>query len=360
VKSKELAIPVVAALLGAAIAMLLRPGSGTTGPSADGDEVASLRQRVAELEHRLAERGPPPPLAAAPTRRPAPAQDAPAPVASSNPPIADAPAAAADSEALVKLRLTGPTRQFTKQADGTYAATTSTGAEAPPVRFGWGERDVAYPVESYDADPRPTAAELPSLLESRDRKDVDRALREIARGHLRDFLPTLTDLVNRPERREDASRLIDVIAQLKDRRWSALQATGAPDTPIAGDLGTAWASKGEDMGLVTLDLDYDRAVRVDGVRIHETLNAGAIAKVQAKAANGMWETIWEGEARREPSPTWFEPIVRPTTFSTNTIRLVVDTNHVPGWNEIDAVELVGDGLRQWASKATASSSYSDP
>ena len=32
---------------------------------------------------------------------------------------------------------------------------------------------------------------------------------------------------------------------------------------------------------------------------------------------------------------------------------------VPGWNEIDAVEVVGDGLRQWAATATASSSFSD-
>jgi hypothetical protein len=33
---------------------------------------------------------------------------------------------------------------------------------------------------------------------------------------------------------------------------------------------------------------------------------------------------------------------------------------VPGWNEIDAVELIGDGIRQWAKSAAASSSFSDP
>ncbi len=43
----------------------------------------------------------------------------------------------------------------------------------------------------------------------------------------------------------------------------------------------------------------------------------------------------------------------------NEIRRV-ETKTVGGWNEIDAVELVGrDGSRQWATAATASSSYPD-
>ena len=38
----------------------------------------------------------------------------------------------------------------------------------------------------------------------------------------------------------------------------------------------------------------------------------------------------------------------------------LDTSRVPGWNEIDAVEIVGhDGSRQWASQAAASTSYAD-
>jgi len=39
----------------------------------------------------------------------------------------------------------------------------------------------------------------------------------------------------------------------------------------------------------------------------------------------------------------------------------LDRRRVPGWNEIDAVELVGrDGSRQWATSAIASSSYAEP
>ena len=40
------------------------------------------------------------------------------------------------------------------------------------------------------------------------------------------------------------------------------------------------------------------------------------------------------------------------------MKVYLDTKRVAGWNEIDAVELIGrDGSRQWAKGASASSSY---
>jgi hypothetical protein len=61
-----------------------------------------------------------------------------------------------------------------------------------------------------------------------------------------------------------------------------------------------------------------------------------------------------------PAPRWFEPLLDRVDFETREIRLIVDTDRVPGWNEIDAVELIGaSGVRQWVQSARASSSYSD-
>ena len=43
------------------------------------------------------------------------------------------------------------------------------------------------------------------------------------------------------------------------------------------------------------------------------------------------------------------------------LKVYLDTTRVPGWNEIDAVQLVGkDGSKQWASASSSSSSYADP
>jgi hypothetical protein len=46
---------------------------------------------------------------------------------------------------------------------------------------------------------------------------------------------------------------------------------------------------------------------------------------------------------------------------TNRVKLYLDTAAVPGWNEIDAVELVdAEGNAQWASGSTASSAWNRP
>jgi hypothetical protein len=185
------------------------------------------------------------------------------------------------------------------------------------------------------------------------------AIGALAAAQHRSFLPVLLDTLESEDPPEDTQSLIGAIARLKGQPWSAAQMTGPPDTPMAGDLGTAWASKTGDMGEVWVELDYPQAVRPGGVRIHETFNPGAVARVLGKGADGAWITLWEGVAPTDAAPTWFEPRLAPVSDRISTIRLVLDTNRVAGWNEIDAVEWIGDGLRQWASDARASSSYPD-
>ena len=53
----------------------------------------------------------------------------------------------------------------------------------------------------------------------------------------------------------------------------------------------------------------------------------------------------------------FEVQTKLTSYETRRIRLVLDTNRRPGWNEIDAVEIVGPDGRAWAVDAVASSTY---
>jgi hypothetical protein len=185
------------------------------------------------------------------------------------------------------------------------------------------------------------------------------ALDRLAQARDRAFLPLLVEAANARERPHNVHALVDAIARTKDRPWSARQATGAPDTPIDGDLGTAWASRREEMGEVWLDLDYEQAVRADVVRIRETLAPGALSRVLAKTPDGAWDVVWEGREFAGDAPRWSEVSLDARRYATSTVRLVLDTDRVPGWNEVDAVELVGDGLRQWAKDARASSSYAD-
>ena len=193
-----------------------------------------------------------------------------------------------------------------------------------------------------------------NLLERGTDEERAKALRRLERADDASWAPLVHEALGSTPPPANAGGLMSRLADLKDpgKAWSAKQATGAPDTPLHGDYATAWAPKLTEMGEVTLDLVYPQAVRVDGVSIHETLNPGCVARIFAWTPEGTWELLWEGTGARSEAPVWFSPPVRVTSYATSKLRIILDTDRVPGWNEIDAVELIGDGIRQWASEAT--------
>ncbi|HTI70275.1 MAG TPA: hypothetical protein VMF06_09925 [Candidatus Limnocylindria bacterium] len=143
------------------------------------------------------------------------------------------------------------------------------------------------------------------------------------------------------------------------RMWGPEQAEGKPDTMRAGDLPTAWASREPDAGVEWLKVEFENWVEPVEVRVRETFNPGAISAITAVQTGGQEVVVWQGVEPIEPAPTEsvFQTSLRAVTRQ---IVIYLDTSLVPGWNEIDAVQLVGkDGSHQWASKATASSTYAE-
>lgn len=137
--------------------------------------------------------------------------------------------------------------------------------------------------------------------------------------------------------------------------WSAKKAIGPPDAQSERDDPNAWASKHADMGLQWLQLTYASPMRANGVRIFECDARGAVAEILARTPQGAWTTLWRGTVNVPQGPLVISfPL---TAFEVRTIRIVLDTNRTKGWNEVDAVELLGPGGGQWASRATASSTY---
>jgi hypothetical protein len=143
------------------------------------------------------------------------------------------------------------------------------------------------------------------------------------------------------------------------RPWGPEQATGEPDTPLAGDHPTAWASKTPDDQDEWLLLEFPKAVRASGLRVHETFNPGALSQVSVFDSKGNEHFVWGGA---DPAPPGSEMGVSwvpfQTRFQTRKVKLHFHSPGVPGWNEIDAVALVDTaGKSQWASTASASSTY---
>jgi hypothetical protein len=132
-------------------------------------------------------------------------------------------------------------------------------------------------------------------------------------------------------------------SEYTDDSWSARQATGAADTPEAGDIGTAWAAASADVEAETLVLVYAQPVNPTGIEIYESYNPGAVARIEVLDPNtDDWVVVWEGVADTAGEEiAVFRPQLTPVDFATDQVRLTIDEPLIPGWNEIDAVKLIG-------------------
>jgi hypothetical protein len=122
--------------------------------------------------------------------------------------------------------------------------------------------------------------------------------------------------------------------------WAANQATGAPNVEKYGDDGHAWTTKTEDGGIEWLDLKYPKPVHVEEVRVRESCGSGAVIKVEVFDEQGGAHTVWAGN---DPTTELNYLIVKvpKTAYKTDRVKITLATNVVPGWNEIDAAQLVG-------------------
>ncbi len=146
------------------------------------------------------------------------------------------------------------------------------------------------------------------------------------------------------------------------RSWGPEQATGAPDTPRAGDIRTAWASKSSGGQNEWLRLYYAKPVIPAAVHVYETYNPGALYRITARKPNGQEVEIWAG---KDPvavgSGMGRAAIGIEADFPTNRITIYLKSNEVSGWNEIDAVGLMDPAEKiQWAVAAQASSTWASP
>jgi hypothetical protein len=127
--------------------------------------------------------------------------------------------------------------------------------------------------------------------------------------------------------------------------WTPNQMTGKPDVENYGDDGKAWTSKEADKGLEWVQLTFPKAVYASEVRIRQTYNPGAIIKVELIDEKGKNHTVWEGVDKTkypENKIAYFFAKFDKTDYKTKTVKISLATNSVQGWNEIDAVQLVGN------------------
>jgi hypothetical protein len=124
-----------------------------------------------------------------------------------------------------------------------------------------------------------------------------------------------------------------------------MRATGAPDTDGYGDRSTAWATKDTDSGIEWIDLQFAKPVNATEVKIRQNFNPGAIIKIELFDENSTAHSIWQGPDATKYIPSsisWLTATFEKTTYKTQRVKITLATNTVPGWNEIDAVQLLGE------------------
>jgi hypothetical protein len=123
--------------------------------------------------------------------------------------------------------------------------------------------------------------------------------------------------------------------------WSAMQATGAPNTPGCGDLASAWASS-TSSAEEWIELSYATFVRPTELNIVMSYNPNQVVKVELIDSVSGYHVIYTGEPKAMSECPYVLSIpVEDADYVAGGARITIDQSVLGDWNEIDAVELVG-------------------
>jgi hypothetical protein len=140
-----------------------------------------------------------------------------------------------------------------------------------------------------------------------------------------------------------ATEILEYSSQYSNSSWSAQQILNEPNTATCGDIATSWATKPPNNGIEFIEIKFAEPVYAHRIEIRETYNPGAVVKIEAKDSDGNLYTLWEGTDDNRQCPGYLIVKFSETDYETNIIRITMDTKLVTGWNEIDAVRLIGRG-----------------
>jgi hypothetical protein len=125
--------------------------------------------------------------------------------------------------------------------------------------------------------------------------------------------------------------------------WAASQATGKPDVLECGDNTSAWASYYSDT-VEWIELTYETPVIPTEINIYQNYNPSQVVEVQMTTTDGSKYIAWSGypEMVKICPDTMSISLELEKKIRVNKLRITIDQRVSGwGWNEIDAVELVG-------------------
>jgi hypothetical protein len=133
-------------------------------------------------------------------------------------------------------------------------------------------------------------------------------------------------------------------SEFANPEWAAEQVIGAPDTDRCGDYQTAWATAGSD-SKEYIEVKFPLAVHVTAVNIIQSFNPSQVVKVELIGALDRSIEIYNQPPTQvdQPCPYTLQIPIEKTSGRFDALRISIDQSKLGlGWNQIDAVELVGE------------------
>ncbi len=131
-------------------------------------------------------------------------------------------------------------------------------------------------------------------------------------------------------------------SEFTNDEWAAEDATGPPDTDRCGDYQTAWASAASD-GVSTLVLTYTQSVIPIMINIHQSFNPDQVTEIFVVGDDSN-RIVYQNDPQQidQPCPYILSVPITDVGFPVRRLEITVDQSQLGlGWNEIDAVELIG-------------------
>jgi hypothetical protein len=128
-------------------------------------------------------------------------------------------------------------------------------------------------------------------------------------------------------------------SEYSSAEYSAMQATGSPDTPRCEDNPFAWSPLTDTSDPEWLELRYAPATPAIGVRVYEgyVSPGGFVTQVDLIDTAGIYHTVWTG-IDTTPCGGQFAPTWEKTPYDVAGAKI---HTQAPGYEEIDAVALIG-------------------
>ena len=103
----------------------------------------------------------------------------------------------------------------------------------------------------------------------------------------------------------------------------------------------SWRAGTPDRGEEWIELRYEQPVFATAIEVYETLNPGTLTRLLVRDFEGQLHEVWAGEDSNDTCPAVLRVDFEQLAFPINTVRVELNTALVPGFNQIDAVKLVG-------------------